>query len=527
MTQGSSSTKKEDFELSYEDLVAPETGVDQQPKLPSTEEASQDEVSLDRESPSNPPIAQDDTPKNNSGLWTKVILLAIASMLPILAIGAATYNFGVLELASRTTQSQDADTPNPASEGQKQKLFLTLITGTGALALLTGAIVAYLAQRSMRSAVDETFANLPQAAQETLSERLQAVNTTLDNMHDKVTEEEIYASIVKDVRQALELDRVVVYGLNENLKEVVIAESVAAEYTAAIGTYIPDPCFETRYIERYSNGRIKAIDDIYAGDLSPCYIEQLEVLEVRGLVIAPIVCDESLQGLLIGHQCSAPRPWQESEVQWFKQIATQVGFTISNLKLSAQHKNLQQEANTQVRWMQLFTETVQSIWEQQEQSDIFNTAVRNIRNVFEVDRVLVYGLNSQSQETVIAESIVPDWPSALNRHIPDPCFQTRYLEKYQKGRVKAVDNIYEANLSPCHIDQLADFKVKAFMTAPIVKQDQLVGLLIAHQCYGARTWKEFEIQWFTQIATQIGLALDKSQNSEEEIIEQYPVTDWA
>jgi methyl-accepting chemotaxis protein PixJ len=525
MTQRSSSTHSDKLDSSYEDLGAPATDAD--PQNPTHSRAIKDALASEQERQQNlQPIPLNSTPNQDLGLWTKVILLAIASMLPILAIGTATYNFGVQKLASSTNQSRDANTSDPATNRQTQRLLLTLLTSTGGLALLTGAIVAYLAQRSMRSAVTTALPRVSQAAQSLLSERLKVVTTTVDNLYDKLSEEEIYASIVKDVRQALDLDRVIVYGLNANLKEVVIAESVAPEWTPAIGTYIPDPCFEARYIERYRNGRVKAIDDIDAGGLSPCYLEQLAVLEVKGLVVAPIVSDDDLHGLLIGHQCIAPRVWQEFEVQWFKQIAAQVGFTISNLKLCAKHESLQQQANTQLKWMQLFTETVQSIWELSDPSDIFNTTVRNVRNVLDVDRVIVYGLNGQSQEVVIAESIVPDWPSAIGAHLPDPCFQARYLEKYRKGRVKAIENIYEANLSPCYIEQLAALKVKALLVAPIVKQDQLIGLLIAHQCYGTRAWQEFEVQWFTQISTQVGLALDKAQNLTERSTEQYPVTDW-
>lgn len=522
MVQRSSSKNTDDFDLTYEDLFPSEKNV----ALVPVEEAADPPVPEQERQTVPQPTPQDSSPTRDSGLWTKVILLAIASMLPILAIGAATYNFGAQELTSRTRQINGASTSDPATERQKQKLFLTLITGTGALALLTGAIVAYLAQRSMRSAIDTSRPNLSEIAQETLSERLQVATTTFDNIHDKLSEEEIYASIVKDVRQVLDLDRVVVYGLNESLKEVVIAEAVTPEWPPAIGAYIPDPCFKTRYIERYRNGRVKTINDIYTEGLSPCYIEQLEVLEVRGLVVAPIVSDDNLQGLLIGHQCSAPRNWQDFEVRWFKHIAAQVGFTVANLKLSAKHENLQQRANTQVKWMQLFTETVKKIWSLDEPNEIFNTTVRHVRKVLDADRVIVYGLSEQSKEVVIAESIVPDWPSTLGNHIPDPCFQARYLERYQKGRIKAIEDIYQANLSPCYIEQLGALKVKALLTAPIVQQDQLVGLLIAHQCYGARAWQEFEIQWFTQIATQVGLALEKNKSLMHPT-EQYPVTDWA
>ncbi|MEO0378299.1 MAG: GAF domain-containing protein, partial [Cyanobacteria bacterium P01_A01_bin.17] len=443
MIQRSSSTNTDGFDLSYEDLFPSETDVD----LALLEEKKDAPVLEQKRQKIPPPISQAPPSGRDSGLWTKVLLLAIASMLPILAIGAATYNFGAQELASRTRQISDTGTSDPATERQKQKLLFTLITGTGALALLTGAIVAYLAQRSMRSAIDTSRPNFSKTVQETLSERLQVATTTFDNIHDKLSEEEIYASIVKDVRQVLELDRVIVYGLNESLKEVVISEDVSPDWTPAIGAYIPDPCFEARYIERYRNGRVKAINDIYTEGLSPCYIEQLEALDVRGLVVAPIVITDNLQGLLIGHQCAAPRTWQEFEVQWFKQIAAQVGFTIANLKLAVKNESLQQQANTQVRWMQLFTETVKNIWNLNEPKEIFNTTVRHVRNVLDADRVVVYGLSEQAQEVVIAESIVPDWPSALSTHIPDPCFQARYLEKYQKGRVKAIEDIYKANLS--------------------------------------------------------------------------------
>lgn len=458
-----------------------------------------------------------------SGIWTKVILLAIASMLPILAIGTATYHFGSQEIGRRTGDQGTV---------QQERLLVTLLTGTGALALLTGGIVAYLARRSMQTAITASLPNTSPTVQNAMSERLQVATTAVQTLHAKLSDEEIYASIVEDVRNVLELDRVLVYGLDDNLNEVVIAESVASGWTPAIGTYIPDPCFQARYIEKYRNGRVKAINDIYAQGLSPCYIEQLEPLEVQALLVAPIVSDDNLMGLLIGHQCTNPREWQPFEIEWFKQIAGQVGFTIANLKLFTEHENLQKQASSQMQWMQLFTETVQHIWTLTDTRDIFNTTVRSVRNILDVDRVIVYGLDDQECETVIAESIVPEWPSAIGAHIPDPCFQARYLEKYRKGRVKAIENIYEANLSPCYIEQLAALKIKALLVAPIVRSDQLVGLLIAHQCYGARTWQDFEIEWFTQIATQVGLALDKAQTLAQSpdvqapALEQYPLSDW-
>jgi methyl-accepting chemotaxis protein PixJ len=456
--------------------------------------------------------------------WVKVALLAIASMLPILTIGVVTYQFGTQRIA--TIQVRDASTVKPS--GQAQKLLLPLLTGTGALALLTGMIVAYLAQKSMRATLNASFPSATQAVQETMSARLQVATTAFETLYTQSNEDEIYTHIVKDVRRILAIDRVIVYGLNHNLKEVVLAESIAPKWTHIIGSYIPDPCFQARYIEKYQGGRFKAINDIYAEGLSPCYLGQLEAIDVKALIVAPIVDEDTLLGLLIGHQCSGPRIWRDFEVQWFRQIAAQVGFSIGNLKLASHNEALQQQAKTQVQWMQLFTKMVHNIWTLSDPNDIFNTTVRDVRNVLDVDRVVVYGLDQQFQEVIIAESILPDWPSAIGTHIPDPCFQARYLDRYQKGRVKAIENIYEANLSPCYIEQLAVLKVKALLTAPIVNRDRLVGLLIAHQCYGARDWQNFEIEWFTQIAAQVGLALSHTQPQVpvSSADDRHSISDW-
>jgi twitching motility protein PilJ len=81
--------------------------------------------------------------------------------------------------------------------------------------------------------------------------------------------------------------------------------------------------------------------------------------------------------------------------------------------------------------------------------------------------------------------------------------------------VRAIDNIYQAGLSACHIKQLEQFEVKAKLVAPIIKENELLGLLIAHQCSKPRVWQQAEIDLFTQLATQIGFALDQASLLEQ------------
>jgi len=148
--------------------------------------------------------------------------------------------------------------------------------------------------------------------------------------------------------------------------------------------------------------------------------------------------------------------------------------------------------------------------------DIFDVAVGEVRQALNVDRVVVYTFNEQWQGKVTAESVVEGFPQALGADINDPCFADQYVERYCQGRVQATNNIYTAGLTECHINQLEQFGVKANLVAPVLQDGQLLGLLIAHQCSAPRTWQQFEIDLFAQVASQVGFALDRAKLLEQQ-----------
>ena len=77
--------------------------------------------------------------------------------------------------------------------------------------------------------------------------------------------------------------------------------------------------------------------------------------------------------------------------------------------------------------------------------------------------------------------------------------------------MKATANVETEGLTRCHLSQLEPFSVRASLVAPILKEDQLFGLLIAHQCSGPRDWQASEIELLGQVAVQVGFALDHAR----------------
>ena len=91
------------------------------------------------------------------------------------------------------------------------------------------------------------------------------------------------------------------------------------------------------------------------------------------------------------------------------------------------------------------------------------------------------------------------------------------MEKYREGRVQATSNIQTAGLTRCHLQQLEPMGVKANLVAPIVVSDQLYGLLIAHHCESPRYWEQSAIDFMTQVAIQVGVALERANLLDEQV----------
>jgi methyl-accepting chemotaxis protein PixJ len=316
--------------------------------------------------------------------------------------------------------------------------------------------------------------------------------------------EDVLKTTVNEVRKTMNADRVVVYGFDNQWYGTVIAESVLPGYPKALWAKIKDPCFAEGYVEQYQSGRVQAISNVQEAGLTECHLKQLDPFLVKANLVAPILNNNQLFGLLIAHQCSGPRQWQPPEIDWFAQIATQVGFAMD-------HARLLEQVNTESIQSKALADITRCIRTSLIEDEVLKTTVTETRRAFQADRVIVYSFDEQWYGTVVAEAVLPGYPKALWAKIKDPCFVEGYVEQYREGRVQATPNVELAGLTRCHLKQLEPFSVRANLVAPILKDDKLYGLLIAHQCSGPRDWQPTEVDLFVQIAVQVGFALDHAR----------------
>ncbi len=168
-------------------------------------------------------------------------------------------------------------------------------------------------------------------------------------VRDSLQLDEILATTVREIQQFLQADRVLMYQVHPNGVGHVVAEAVVPEYQAILGQDIVDTCLQTDYIHSYRQGRVCAINDIHSGEIQPCHAEFLSQFGVRANLVVPILTKPAtsagqlhsitnqaqpcLWGLLIAHQCDAPRQWQPSEMELMVQLANQVGIALARAEL--------------------------------------------------------------------------------------------------------------------------------------------------------------------------------------------------
>ncbi|MGB3189509.1 MAG: GAF domain-containing protein [Limnoraphis sp.] len=348
-------------------------------------------------------------------------------------------------------------------------------------------------------AIDQALLLQQQREATRIAQRLNQINTGL---RKSLNVEDILTAAVEETREAINSDRVVVYEFDPHWKGTVIAESVDNQWPMALGAEIADPCFADRYVQPYLRGRVKATTNIYEAGLTECYLGQLERFAVKANLVAPILVDNKLMGLLIAHQCSGPRVWTDLEIDLIRNVAIQVGYALDQASALEE----QQAAAKKAR---LLNDIITQLRNSRSADEVFDMIVEEARSALKADRAIIYQFDEDWIGTVVAESVDKRWPTTMGKKIADPCFAGQYVKPYFRGRISSMENIYESGLSECYIKLLEPFAVKANIVAPIIAETRLHGLLIVHQCSEPRAWKESDISFVKQLATQLSLALDQ------------------
>ncbi|MBD0264044.1 MAG: GAF domain-containing protein, partial [Tolypothrix sp. Co-bin9] len=212
-------------------------------------------------------------------------------------------------------------------------------------------------------------------------------------------------------------------------------------------------------------------------------------------------------------------------------------FTASNGNLNyvSTCQPIEDALKKQICQERLLNQVTTQIRKSQNLQVIMATAIAQVREFLELDRLVIYKFDESTlntQESVLAPSSqsLHNWqqyrgcivyearatdaiPSVLNYHEKN-CFVPPFQcwEKYRQGFTLAVDDVEKTYvLEECLLNFLRRTKVRAKLAAPIIFEEKLWGLLIANQCHDSHHWTESEISLLTSIAEQLAIAIYQSE----------------
>ncbi|WP_442940720.1 GAF domain-containing protein [Nostoc sp.] len=114
----------------------------------------------------------------------------------------------------------------------------------------------------------------------------------------------------------------------------IVYEARATDAITSVLNYTEKNCFirTSRCWEKYRQGFILAVDDVEKTyALEECLLNFLRECQVRAKLAAPIMFEDKLWGLLIAHQCDEPHQWNDSEKSLLVAIAEQLAIATSKL----------------------------------------------------------------------------------------------------------------------------------------------------------------------------------------------------
>jgi len=285
--------------------------------------------------------------------------------------------------------------------------------------------------------------------------------------------------------------------------------------------------------------------------------EESEWRLIKSMIACPITTGNGTIGLILIHQCDHLRSWSEAELELVNAVASQVALAI-------EHGQLYNRARTMAEQEQLINQIVRAVRTSLDVDTILDTVTKELSFALNADRVQIAQPRAEGPLVVTHEyhrdglessKGLSLYGSAIDFHpnAKSPQLQTdtgNYvlgidLSRIRKAFKPTLNNLSKKpegeSLTPEASDVAATtgdlpqelvsvvngtegdsrclvFREyldvvggKSLIAAPLINDNQLIGVLIVHQCSEQRLWRDNEAKLVGAIADQISVAIAHAQ----------------
>ncbi|WYL94097.1 MAG: GAF domain-containing protein [Gloeotrichia echinulata IR180] len=311
----------------------------------------------------------------------------------------------------------------------------------------------------------------------------------------------ILPQTVKQIRQILQCDRVLIYRFGTDGTGVVVAESTVIATGPLLGKNIDDPCFTNQHQQSYTRGGIEVVEDIYAPGLHPCQRDFLASLQVRANLAVPILLKQDLWGLLITQHCQEPRQWQHSEIDLLNQLATQLSISVLQAELHQQVQHLKAQMQQTHNFQALVQRITEKIRDNLDATQILQTVIQELVQLLKLESCQIELYSSNCTLATVAYEYCASLPPSQGLVTEVANFPDMYQPLLQKQTRQTVEIVPRWHPKLLIVTQIA---------CPIFDAQGILGNLWLIRPT-QETFEEAEIGLLQQVANQCAIAIRRGK----------------
>ncbi|MBD2175638.1 PAS domain S-box protein [Pseudanabaena sp. FACHB-1998] len=244
---------------------------------------------------------------------------------------------------------------------------------------------------------------------------------------------DICLTVTQESRKFLKTDRMVIYKFNDDMSRRIIAEDFGEPWQSCGELVNECNCFQLsdQVAQEYQNGKILVANDVLKANFAECHVQMLQRFQVRANIVVPIlVVDASannlgeenlapsglkdinrehqhkLWGLIIAHQCSATRNWEDWDIQFLQQLSVNLAIAVHQAEIHHDLHRLNASLEQQVQ-----TRTQDLRTSEQKLSSILNS-LPDIINLISHD-----GIYLESKRDNRLYDLIPETINPVGKHI--------------------------------------------------------------------------------------------------------------
>jgi len=186
--------------------------------------------------------------------------------------------------------------------------------------------------------------------------------------------------------------------------------------------------------------------------------------------------------------------------------------TNDNLKHEIQERKRAEAAvHLQAQQERLISAIAQQIRQSLDLNQILNTTVTQVQQLLACDQVVIYQTHRDGTGKLVAQALASDCSLPQENFLPELIFPAACHQFYCCGGIHTIADVERDDIGYCLADTVRQFGVKSKLVMPILENETLWGLLIAHHYTTTRQWQPWEAELLCSLTTQVTIAIQQAQ----------------